>query len=178
MARRSQPPATGNTIYTTTFIPRGVHHGSNSHSKGFWIGVAFFVIIILSLVLRSSYLANTYWFRRLRAGLGLHPRDRPPIVYGPRCDWRFTTIKRPEPAYVGWSSSDTLPLYQPTSNFSSEILQALKDFGLRSGERPPSYRSRLTWDLEASMTESSARRSQKPTLQPSAKQIEMDRRKG
>ncbi|KAI1626076.1 hypothetical protein EDD37DRAFT_648521 [Exophiala viscosa] len=177
MARPFQPRAVGFTTNTTPYIHPRQDDGSGSHSRGFWVGVAFFLVITLSLVLRSSYLADTYRFRRWRACLGLHPANQPPIIHGPSPDWRFTTIKRPEAAYIGWSSSDTLPLYEPTSNFSTEVLAALMRFGVQPGKRSPSYRSRLTWDLEAAVGEGLVEQNRKRTLQPSPEQIEIDRQK-
>jgi hypothetical protein len=59
-------------------------------------------------------------------------------------------ISQPAQAYV-LPSTETLPLYRPEHAFTKQLLQAWTNLGSPAGTRPPSYRSRLTLDLEVAV---------------------------
>lgn len=140
--------------------------------KGFWIGLAFFVcFIVIIVILFYSYLASPFWFVRLKTLMGFRPSKFTPISRRPLpvvpvaplvgdlessvCGGGGIIIAPPEPAHL--SSRNSLPQYRPGSNFSNDVLSGLLDLNVPPGSRPPSYRSRLTLDVEL-MTRSSASR--------------------
>ncbi len=143
------PPFSRPGDSATPSLPSAGSHNLWPPSKGFWVGVAFFIIVMVSVVVTYSYFASPYWFLRLKALLGIRPSKRTPISRCPiwGLDDSETWITRPQPAYL--SSKETLPVYEPATNFSNEVLVAILNLDVPPGARPPSYRSRLTWDWES-----------------------------
>jgi hypothetical protein len=127
-----------------------------SPSAGSWVGLSIFIVLAVIFVARYSYLALPEGMRRrmkerlrLDSGPGHQiPISRPPI---PRSQAEAVDVQvsgpvaPPETGIQIDRSRDTLPLYRPTPNSSSDFLQAV--VGLRvpgSSSHPPSYRSRLS----------------------------------
>ncbi|KAK6367432.1 hypothetical protein LTS17_010358 [Exophiala oligosperma] len=117
-----------------------------------------------------SYLASPFWFVRIRRVVGFRPSKVTPISRRPLSvplDLEengggggggingissISNIDPPDPALLSPLSSSsgvTLPQYRPSGNFSDDVLSGLLDLNVApSGSRPPSYRSRLTLDVE------------------------------
>jgi hypothetical protein len=150
----AQPPFRPGSIATPSLPPSVRSHSRWPPSPGFWVGVTFFIIAMVCYVVVYSYFASPYWFVRLKAFLGFSPSKRTPIsrrpiIWGLGLDESEACeigITRPQRAYL--SSKETLlPVYEPAiRNFSNEVLVGILNLEVPPGARPPSYRSRLTWD--------------------------------
>ncbi|KIW93167.1 uncharacterized protein Z519_05772 [Cladophialophora bantiana CBS 173.52] len=133
------------------------HNHDGGHSPAAWVGVSICAIMCLAWILRYSYLASPFWLHRMRRRLGIRPASRTPISHHPTLHSIGTEspppwIARPEPAYFRIPSKDTLPVYQPTNQFSSDVLEALLNLGpAAGGARPPSYRSKLPQEWRSAM---------------------------
>ncbi|KIW14789.1 hypothetical protein PV08_07574 [Exophiala spinifera] len=129
--------------------------------KGFWIGIAFLIFFTIIVVSIYSYLASPFWFGWMKELCGFPPSKHTPISRRPIPNADLESgdggaggieITRPEAAHLSSSpSKDPLPQYWPGSNFSHDVLSGLLDLNMDAahcGSRPPSYRSRLTLDVE------------------------------
>ncbi|KIW25326.1 uncharacterized protein PV07_08513 [Cladophialophora immunda] len=128
------------------------------HSPGAIVGITICVLVCLAWIVRYSYLASPFWLHRLQRCLGIRPSSRTPISHVPlpldetETEPPTPFITRPEPAYIPTSSKDTLPLNEPTIQFSRDVLEALFNLGPAAGAtRPPSYRSKLSQEWRSAM---------------------------
>lgn len=111
-------------------------------SPGFYAGLG-----LLSAILMGAVIHRCYESRRQRGRLA-----RQADIIARRRSEERTNIRQPGPAYL-LPSTETLSLYDGYADFRKMLLQAWLDLETQPGARPPSYRSRLTLDLEAVMSE-------------------------
>ena len=147
-------PAPAQPIFPASVTDTSRQQARNNEerlSSGAWAGIAISVAVCLAWILRYSHLASPFWFIRMKRLLGLRPSSRTPISHQLIYIESGPCITQPEPAHITPNSKDTLPLYHPTSRFSSDILDALLGLGTQPGTYPPSYRSKLSTELKAAM---------------------------
>lgn len=140
----------------TSFVSQAQDPGHGLPSAGFWAGVGIFVALALTVITRYSYLASPHGLQHLKRLLGIRPSTRTPIshypIMPPPLSEEPPDISRPERVLLPPGSSDMLPLYQPTTTFSSDVLQGLLGLHVAEGSsRPPSYRSKLSLEWEVAM---------------------------
>ncbi len=156
------PPSGTQTINLTVLPPSPQQlQTGQSHwhpSAGYLVGVSIFIVFVICIVSRCAYVALLYeLLRRMKERLRLCPtaRNRSPLPqHGPversqaeAVDIRVSgSVAQAQAAVQMERSRDTLPLYQPARDFSSDVLQGVGGLevpGSRS-PHPPSYRSRLS----------------------------------
>lgn len=133
-------------------VPGAIHlNGTDWHgpqhgpSYGFYIGIGVFTAIVAT-ALACCWRVNNDRRRRCKEC------PRPAMSTGLRFGHSENLIE-PERAYFS-NSRETLPLYHPENDFSKQLLQAWMQLESPTGTRPPSYRSRLTMDLEVAIKDS------------------------
>jgi hypothetical protein len=112
---------------------------------GFYIGIGVLTAIVAT-ALACCWRVNNDRRRKCKQC------DQPATSTGSRLG-PSENMTEPERAYFS-NSRQTLPLYQPEHDFSKQLLQAWKKLESPAGTRPPSYRSRLTTDLEVAIKDS------------------------
>ncbi|KIW76624.1 hypothetical protein Z517_09068 [Fonsecaea pedrosoi CBS 271.37] len=152
------------------------------HSPGAIVGISICAIVCFAWIARYSYLASPFWLQHMRRCLGMRPASRTPISHlplpshghyhryyssdddslsmgadelptqHPSSSVGAGVITRPQRVYLRPNSKDTLPLYEPTNQFSSDVLEGLFDLGPTPGSsRAPSYRSKLSQEWMSAM---------------------------
>lgn len=135
-----EPPFTPRPIQ---FNQTETHHPRHGPPYGFYIGVAILAAIV------TIGLVCCWRVNHNRRG-GCRPRDQLNARKHGHPSIPPENVAEPQQAYI-LPSSETLPLYRPDYDFTKQLLKAWTDLESPGATRPPSYRSRLTLDLEAAV---------------------------
>jgi hypothetical protein len=126
-------------------------------TAGAYMGIGVCIIVLILWVSRYSFLASNHWWPacKRRGGFPSTAKDdtgprRRVLLPGNSSssdeETQTATPTHPPPTL----SKNTLPLYKPSSRFSSDVVLALQGLGSAEGGKPPSYRSKLSGDIFAS----------------------------
>lgn len=117
----------------------------NGPPYGFYIGLGVFTFII-TIAFACCWRVN----HRRRGRCRACDQPGPASINDGSPSNPQGNITEPQQAYL-LPSSETLPLYRSDHDFTKQLLQAWASLETPTGTRPPSYRSRLTMDLEVAV---------------------------
>jgi hypothetical protein len=157
----SDPPA--NTTTTPPPMPSPFIQAAGPFSTmsslhltaGAYMSIGVCIIVLILWISRYSFLASNSWFPALKQRLGCSntmtksQQSGRFLFLGNSVSDEENQVSTPTPPPPAMSR-DTLPLYKPSSRFSSDVVLALQGLGSTEGGRPPSYRSKLSGELLAS----------------------------